>query len=180
MTHEINNKEITIKNSDIVFEKIYSEPYVPKDFLNDIKKANLLLIPSNGFRNYEHLVFPELTLEFLNYIRENATGEIISDIAISDDDFQKLELHSASIKIATFIVSAIVLPLAINLVSNFLYDEAKKHLREPDDLSAEITIIVQDGDKSKEVSYKGPISGIKSTFESISDGLFDTGETNDD
>ena len=172
MKHEIEEIELSISDSNIKFEDIYEKNYIPQEYISDIKNANLLLIPEEDHNRYNQPVFPELTSEFWDYLKNNAPEEIISDIAISDEDFNKLELHSATIIVATFIVTSIVLPLTINLVSSYLYDKAKQMHRKEDELSAEINIIVQNGSESKQISYKGPIKGIKETLDSTVPHLF--------
>jgi hypothetical protein len=179
MQHETNDKELKISSSNISFESIYLKNYVPTEYIEEIKKAELLLIPNLNSQEENKPIFPETTLEFLDFLNDNAKDNLKTDIAISDKDFNKLELHSATIVVATFIVTSVFLPIAINLVSNFLYDQAKKHHRSNDDLSAEVNIIVQDEKTSKQISYKGPVSGIESTLTSSIPHLFSGGDIND-
>ena len=117
MRHEIQEKQLKITDSEINFNLIYEKPYVPQKYINDIKKANILLIPTENSNRYEHPIFPELTLEFLDYVKENTPDDIITDIAISDDDFNRLELHSTAVTVATFIVTSVILPIAIEVIS---------------------------------------------------------------
>ena len=173
MKHEIEEIKLTISDSKIRLEDVYEKPYIPQEYISDIKKANLLLIPTEKSNRYNHPIFPELTSEFLDYLKDNSPEEIISDIAISDEDFNKLELHSAAITVATFIVTSALLPFAINLVSSYLYDKAKQMHRKEDELSAEVNIIVQNGKKSKQISYKGPVKDIKDTLDSTIPNLFE-------
>ncbi len=179
MQHEVENLELKIIDSDVTFESIYSKSFIPREYLDEIKQANFLLIPNENIRENVGPTFPETTLEFLDYIRENKTDNVNLDIAISDENFQRLELHSAVVVIATFIVTSVILPIAINLVSSYLYDQAKKHNRSNDDLCAEVNIIVQDGSTSKNINYKGPVSGIKETLDSVIPNLFPGDSEND-
>lgn len=175
MMHEISGKLFDITATDITFEKIFNKPYIPQKYINDIKQANLLIIPDENYSGEKALIFPETTSEFFSYVRENSGPKIKSDIAISDDEFQKLELHSAAITVATIIVQYVVLPIATGLITAFLYDLVKKHRRKEEDTSAEVNIIVEETKtkKSKKVTYKGPVSGVKDALDSISDNLFD-------
>ena len=65
--------------------------------------------------------------------------------------------------VATFIASSIILPVAINLVSSFVYDKAKEYHRKKEDLNVDLNIIAEktDNKKSIMISYKGPASGMK-------------------
>ncbi len=176
MRHEIQEKQLKITDSEINFNLIYEKPYVPQKYINDIKKANILLIPTENSNRYEHPIFPELTLEFLDYVKENTPDDIITDIAISDDDFNRLELHSTAVTVATVIVTSVILPIAIEVISAYLYDKLKQLHRKDNELSAEVNIIVQNGKKSKRISYKGPVKGIKDTLDSTIPHLFENEE----
>lgn len=174
MKHEINEKTLIVKDCSETFETIYEKEYFPKELMDEIKQANVLLIPDHVKReNKEGYVFPECTQEFLEYLKDNGSDNLIPDIAINDEDFQKLELHSAAITIATFVVTSIVLPMMINLVSNYLYDQAKKMHRDKKDVSARVNIITtEDGKKSKMISYEGPVSGIEEALKSAAKDIF--------
>lgn len=176
MRHEIEENQLIITDSEMNFSMIYEKPYVPQEYINDIKKANILLIPTENSDRYEHPIFPELTLEFLDYVKENTPDDIITDIAISDDDFNRLELHSAAVTVATIIVTYGILPIVTGIIAAYLYDKLKQLHRKEDELSAEVNIIVQNGKKSKRISYKGPVKGIKDTLDSTIPHLFENEE----
>lgn len=157
MLHETNNKKITVEDTTCDFKSTYMEKYFPQDLLNEIRKANMLIIPDYFSREgYSGYVFPETTQEFLGYAKEKACDEFIPDIAADDNSFNKTELHSAVITVATFIVTTVAFPIALSIVANFLYDQMKKHHRKEGELSCKLNIIVTDGKKNKKISYEGP------------------------
>ena len=174
MTHEINYKKVQIIDSDLPFEKIYEKKYIPSEYLDEIKKANLLIVPNENFRKKGDVLFPETTREFFEYIQDHPNDEIVADIAISDDNFQRIELHSAVIEVATIIVNVVVLPVAINMISNYLYDLIKKYHRKPEDTSARLKIISEETKtkKTKIISYEGPVSEVKETLEIATKEIF--------
>ena len=118
-------------------------------------------------------------MEFLQYLKDNANEEVVPDIAVGDDDFQSLELHSAVVVVTTFIVSSIIFPVAINMVSSYLYDLAKRYHRSDDDMQAELNIIVEENGRSKKVSYKGPASKVRTVLNSSIPEMF-SGDNNND
>ena len=174
MMHEIIEETLKVKECSETFETIYEKEYFPRELIDEIKRANVLLIPDYVKReDKEGYVFPECTQEFLEYVRDNGSDNLIPDIAINDEDFKKLELHSAAISIVTFVVTGIMLPMMINLVSNYLYDQAKKMHREKKDVSARVNIITtEEGKKSKMISYEGPVSGIEEALNSVAKDIF--------
>ena len=174
MKQEIFDTVLKVTDSDVTFEKIYKKEYIPTEYLDDIKKANLLIIPNENFRDEGDVLFPETTREFFDFIREFPNDEIIADIAISDEDFKRIELHSAVIEVAPIIVQTIVLPIALNIISSFLYDLVKKYRRKPEDTSAKVQIITEETatKKSKKITYEGPVSGIKEVLDQAAKDLF--------
>lgn len=174
MKHEIFDTVLNVTDSDVTFEKIYKKEYIPTEYLDDIKKANLLIIPNENFRDEGDVLFPETTREFLDFIREFPNDEIISDIAISDEDFKRIELHSAVIEVAPIIVQWVVLPIATSMIASFLYDLVKKYRRKPEDTSAKVQIITEETatKRSKKITYEGPVSGIKEVLDQAAKDLF--------
>lgn len=174
MKHEIFNTVLDFADSDITFEGIYQKPYIPTEYMDDIKRANLLIIPNENFRDEGDILFPETTRELLDFIRETGGDEIIADIAISDEDFRCIELHSAVIEVATIIVQQVVLPIATGIVASFLYDLIKKYHRNPEEAAAKVKIITEETDtkRSKIITYEGPVSGVKDALDQATKELF--------
>lgn len=174
MKHEIFDTVLNVTDSDVTFENIYKKEYIPMEYLDDIKKANLLIIPNENFRDEGDVLFPETTREFLDFIREFPNDEIISDIAISDEEFKRIELHSAVIEVAPIIVQWVVLPIATSMIASFLYDLVKKYHRKPEDTSAKVKIITEETEtkKSKMITYEGPVSGVKDALDQAAKDLF--------
>lgn len=93
MLHESDLKQkINVTDADINFESIYEKDYIPQKYIEDIKQANVLIIPNEGFRDKKGLFFPECTSEFYQFLK--STSEIKTEICIDDDKFEKLELHA--------------------------------------------------------------------------------------
>lgn len=178
MRHEIKNTRINIVDTDITFETIYSKPYIPQEYIEDIKNADVLLIPEESFREEGDVLFPETTREFLDFIRDEIPKDMTVDIAISDEQFKRIELHSDAVNIATIIVDSAIFNIACGIIASFLYDLAKKYLKKPEDLTANVKIISEETKtkKSKMIIYEGPVSGIKETLEQASRELFKESE----
>lgn len=170
MDHESNECKVEIKETDISFEKIYGQPWFPVSLADEIKKANCLIIPETGSKYGNEVLFPETTSEFFDYLKGNQRNDMVVDIAIDDDNYNKLELHSAVIELATIIITSVVVPVALNLISSFLYDLVKKYHRKPETTNANVNIIVETKktkNKSKRnvtITYKGPVSGIENSL----------------
>ena len=172
--HEVFDKKIEIEETDITFDSIYDKPFIPQDYIEDIKKADILIIPEENFREEGDVLFPETTREFLEYLQEQIPKDMSVDIAISDEDFRKIELHSDLVNVATIIVSSTAFSIACSMVASFLYDMAKKLLKRTQDLNAKVKIISEETKtkKTKSITYEGPVSGIKEALEQASKDLF--------
>lgn len=174
MKHEIFGTVLNIADTDITFESIYCKTYIPTEYMDDIKRANFLIIPNENFRDEGDVLFPETTREFLDFIRDANTEEVVADIAISDEAFQRIELHSAAIEVATIIVESALFDIAIGLIGSFLYDLLKKYHRKAEETSAKVKIITEETatKKSKMITYEGPVSGVEDTLKQAAKDLF--------
>lgn len=172
--HEIDGKKVEVVDTETTFEQIYKKEYIPAEYIEDIKRANILIIPNENFREEGDKLFPETTREFFEFLKDESGEEIITDIAIADEDFQRIELHSAAIEVATIIVQSAIFNIAIGLVTNFLYDLVKKYHRKPEETAAKVKIISEETKtkKSKMIVYEGPVSEIKDTLEQAEKDLF--------
>lgn len=174
MQHEIFKKSLLITDAEDTFEDIYQKEYIPAEYIDDIKKANCLFIPDENFRGEGETLFPETTRQLFDYFKENEQENLITDIAVSDEGFKKIELHSATINIATMIVEYGVLPIVTGLISAFLYDLVKKYHRKKEDTTANVKLIVQETKrkKSKKIIYRGPVEGIEEALNSSIKDMF--------
>lgn len=174
MKHEIFEKSINISDTDITFERMYQKEYIPTEYIDSIKKANLLIIPNEDFRDKGDILFPETTREFFDFIKEKSGNTVVADIAISDEEFRRIELHSAAIEVATIIVQSALFNIVTGLIASFLFELVKKRHRKPEETSAKVKIISEETKtkKSKMIVYEGPVSGMKDAIEQVEKELF--------
>lgn len=161
MLHESDANLLEISDSELTFEKIYNKTFFPKQYEEELKQANVLLIPFENVRDGVEIAFPETTTEFLEFLREQSDTGIIPDIAIDDEHYQKLELHSAVITIVTCIIKNIIWPVVASVIAAFVYDQVKKHNRQTDKTMAKLEIYVEKDGKTKKIKYEGPASKVE-------------------
>jgi len=152
---------LKIKDTEITFKELLKENYIPKEYENEIKNSNFLLIPNKGFRDKDIVYFPEGTRDFFQYIKEKEDYRMNIEICISDEEFNELELHSDIIRIATIIVKDFILPVAINLISSYLIDKLKKENKVSEKVKLECKIIVEKDKKSLEINYEGTVENFE-------------------
>lgn len=173
MEHESNE----ISNLKIIdytegFEEIYQKPYIPEEFINDIKEANVLLVPSESFRDKKGLFFPEYTEEFFRYLKEKKDDNLKVDIAVSDEDFNQLELHADVVNIPNLIIMSGFLPIVTSIIASYLYDKLKHEDKSPKDINTNVDMIVEEDGNKKRVIYKGSIENFPKAMETLEDTLF--------
>ena len=64
---------IDVVDTELGFAAIYNKEYMPKEYEEEIRSANILLIPNENFRDKQGLFFPECTDEFLEFMKEKET-----------------------------------------------------------------------------------------------------------
>ncbi|KOO48771.1 hypothetical protein [Viridibacillus arvi] len=168
MKHESDKlNEVKVLDSNITFEQIYKSEYFPIELEEELKKCDVLLIPTLVERNEdEHYVFPEQTMNFYDYAKGFLEKEHISaDICISDKDYKEFELHSIVETIATIIVNNVAFPFTINMISSYLYEKITN--RNNINKKIKVNFEVVDGKKAKKIAYEGDASSFKETMEAI-------------
>ena len=108
--------------------------------------------------------FAQETIDFLKFCREN-DSEHKYDI-LSDGDIAVRSLHSFDIWMPIiFVAQSILLPVAINIVSNYIWE--KMQGREKEDAQVDVTFLVKNGKKEKSIHYNGDAKTFKESFEKI-------------
>lgn len=163
MKHESNEKlKIEVIDTELNFESIYSKPYIPVEYLNEIRSADILLIPYEKFRDSEICLFPEETSKLFTYLVEKSKDHNYTiEICVSDENYNELELHSDVINIADILVNQYTLGILINLISSYLYDKLRKYNRKDSEVNTKINITVEMTKKSKMISYEGSIENFE-------------------
>ncbi|HFF3190413.1 TPA: hypothetical protein ACGCJB_003638 [Bacillus cereus] len=167
MIHESDKiNDLVIKESNLNFKEIYSKPYFPKEYEENLKRANLLLVPYEGFKDFEAPVFPEETMKFYNFIKNYDNKKLIGDICISDEDYAELELHADLISLANMVLESAILPVVIGLVTNYL---DRKVQGRKNDVKVKVNMTVVDGDKSKTIYYEGDADKFEETIKAANE-----------
>lgn len=168
MIHESNEvAKVEIEDVDLTFDKIYKKQYFPTDLMDEISKANALIIPyDEGFRERKEPLFPELTSEFFYYVKEAAKGtDAKIDICVSDEQFYELEMHADVVNIPMILLEYAVLPIVTGLISGYILEKIKVKRR--NDPKIKVDLVVQLNGKSKKISYEGDADKFEETIKAI-------------
>lgn len=171
MLHESDSEQkVRIIDVDVNFESVYAKDYTPQKYMDDIKEANVLIIPNEGFRERTGYFFPECTSEFYKFLKDQT--EIKTEICIDDDEFEKLELHADIVYVATLIVQYAVLPIVTSLIASYLYDKVKSMNKEKNATNTDVHIIVEKNGKSKRIDFEGSIDNFEEAMKTVEKTIF--------
>jgi hypothetical protein len=131
-----------------------SRPWVDEAQRSGLIKATILALPHTG--GEEGPVFPVGTADFIERLREALGAEATLAVAIRSDDYQELSLHSKAWRLPTLLLTAGVVPVALNILANRI-DELLPGHKAGD--TTEVTLIVEGpNNKALKLHYKGDAS----------------------
>ena len=154
-----NEIEYSTENTTENFETWINRPFIPDELKPQLRKANVLIVPREGFQEYPGPMFPVGTEELFHFLRDNSNENITVDICISDNDYHELALHDAFLIVGAFVINNIALPLIINLISNYISNRRSDKKR----IKVEFTIVENDG-RATHVLYEGPAEDFNKTI----------------
>jgi hypothetical protein len=119
----------------------------------------ILILPSSS----SHDAFYSGTLELLDHMKENSSGDVI-DIFASDEDYKELAQHSADYWIGTFLIGGVFVPLFVNLLSSYIFEKLKAGA--DDKISVNVIVERKDG-KSSSVNFRGDAKDFQKVIDSV-------------
>jgi hypothetical protein len=152
------------------FETWANQAFISAETRELVLKSNLLLIPILGFRELPIPVFPVCTEELFQFIKETSPKEIVPEICIEEKDYKELALHSALLIVGGFLVTALVAPVAVDLIAEYIkrrfLKQSENNVKaakeiilqeeaEKDEVKVELTVVEESG-KALKFSYEGP------------------------
>lgn len=151
-----------VRDSEITFESELSKPYVSNETRAKIENCSILMLPLENFRKQASLSYNEGFRNLYFYLRDNLPQNTI-DFCIDKEKIEIISLHSSEFYLGKFLLDKILLPVFVNLISDYL----KNKLFAKDDDIASIDVIVADKkneNKSKEIKIKGTPSELIDTL----------------
>ena len=153
---------LKITNSMKEIKDYFMEKEVSDQLKEKMNNNDMIVLPYKyGDGEY---YYAQETINFLKYSRQ--TNQKLTIDILPDGDIKVRSLHSSDIWMPfLWIGSSIVLPLLVNLVSNYIWDKIRG--REQENSNIHVTIMVQQGQNSKELQYNGDVKNFIETFEKI-------------
>lgn len=156
-----NTNTITIGDSQLNLKDYYSINSISPETQEKMNQNDFMVLPTKYDDN--HFYFAQESINFIKFCRNSSDKRI--DI-LSDGDIQVRSLHSFDIWLPViWVATSVLLPLAINLVSNYIYDKLKG--REEEASQVDVTFIVKREEEEKCLHYKGDAKTFKDKFDKI-------------
>ena len=151
--------EITVKESDRGREYWLDRPWLI-DRREAALDADVLVVPWEDFREGESALFPQGAADLVQQLSEK--GPLTLFIAIDEERYQEILLHSKKHRFPTMLVKAIALPALAGMLGNIMSDLIKGGKSSD---TVEITVVVE-GDHGHCISlaYQGPPSRVTDTL----------------
>ena len=134
----------------------------------ELDKADILILPKKDFREGVPFCVPECTREIFQFLKtELAKTDNSIDLAISDDEYTEIELHDVCVYLPDLYMNVILLPLAINLLSSWIYDKFSGNPATKEEPKVKITIIVATPKGNKRIKFEGDNKSFKQLMDKV-------------
>lgn len=155
-------KELKITEVHTDFSDYFEQKAISDKGQTKLDEIDILAVPTE-YENRSYY-FAQETIDFIKYCR-GTTSEHSFDV-LADGDIQIRSLHSFDIWMPViWVATNIMLPFAINMVSNYIWEKMKG--REDEPAQVDVTFITRCGDKEKQIHYSGDAKTFKESFEKI-------------
>ncbi len=152
---------ISVTEAKVDYENYFSMEQLSNDAKSRIHSVDILAVPANHGQNEYY--FGQETIDFIKFCRQTDPEHSYDILA---DEIKVLSLHSFDIWMPILkIASYVLLPFAINMVSNYIWEKCKG--REKEEAKVDVTFLVENEGIKKLVHYNGDAKTFKETFEKI-------------
>lgn len=152
---------ISVTETNVDFEQYLKVEQLSDDAKGRLNSTDILAVPVNHGQGKYY--FGQETIDFIKYCRQNDHEHTYDILA---DEAKILSLHSFDIWMPIiYIASSVVLPFAINMVSNYIWEKCRG--REKEEAKVDVTFLVENKGTKKSIHYNGDAKTFKETFDKI-------------
>jgi hypothetical protein len=145
------NNFFEISSSYVTFSSAMNESNLSQERIDELSPVNILALPTKGYHGKEGYFFFGGAREFYMYCQENAPNQSI-DFCIEKSEYSEIDLNSIELFLGTFIISSIIIPVFVNLISDYINNQLKH-----DDDKITLNIIINNHiiNNSIEINFRG-------------------------
>jgi hypothetical protein len=128
---------------------------------DEIRAADILVVPWEDFREDHKALFPQGTTSYLQKLKESFPNSRIA-IAIERDQYQEIAVHAREWRLPALMVSIVLLPA----LADVLATQANRWISSPQDDDRVRMEVIVEGDKGRCISikYEGPPDRLAQTL----------------
>jgi len=158
----MRDEPYTKTTSDLNLRERKAFGQLTADTRTAVEQAGIVLIPDDGFGEYEGPVFPQGTVDFLHFLRDHAPSGTTVEIAAEDTNYKEVALHFDIIRLATLFVEYVAAPTAVALIAEYLKHRLGNGLKSAEARTA-VVVHQKDGDREQTVriAYEGPAMNVE-------------------
>lgn len=144
-----------IEESTDSFSSWLARPYISDQLKKQLAKANVLILPTEGFRDKPEPLFPEGTEGLFSYFQDNKNESLHIDILVEDEEYKEYALHYDLVNIGVFLVVNIITPIFTGLLTNYIQNKLGSKVNKSD-ITVELIVVDNMKMKATRLQYQGP------------------------
>lgn len=145
------NDYFEIKECEISFETVLKDENLSQARISELKKYQMLFLPVRKYHKEEGYFFHNATRDFY-LICKNESPNNHFDFCTEKNSYKELTLNGNELFLGTFLIKNVVIPIFINLFSNYIHEKLKNN---DDKVSVNIIIENEEAKKNHEISFRG-------------------------
>jgi len=114
-----NDNKIKISKTDKTKGYWLNQDFISEDLKSKLENDNVLFVPE-FWKDEKTIGFYEGVHPFYEFIEEQEIDNLKIGICIEEEDYRELHLHADVLWMGMVIIECFVLPLFINLLSNYI------------------------------------------------------------
>jgi hypothetical protein len=145
------NSYFNIIASNISISSAIQEANLSSKRKDELKTVNILALPTKGYHGKDGAFFFGGARDFYMYCQENDPNHPV-DFCIEKTEYKEIDLNSIELFLGTFLISSIILPVFVNLISNYLSSKLTHH---DDKITINIIINNATQNNSTQINFRG-------------------------
>ena len=166
-----DNSPVEVSESTLAIDALVASFEGDTEFKHALQTATILIVPSDLGPEHEGPAFPERTRDVFYFMRESLGDRALVEAAVREKDYVEFAFRSDEIILPIlYVASSVPMPLAINVLSSYLYDLLRgRRRKEEARVKSEIHFKSRDGSQLS-LKYDGPVNAFeKVTLQYLSD-----------
>lgn len=156
-----NRQPLNVVESSATFSDVAHSVTNNPAFRERLASVDVLILPFKDIPDHTEPVFPATTRDLYRFLAECGQGKLDVEVAVEAEELEELVLHGDLLVLGVLLVKAAVAPLALGLLTNFIYDRIKRKSGDPDNTTVRCELIVEDACGSRSLRYDGPASSFE-------------------